>query len=130
MFSRFAQGGNGLRPVNVAVAGTDPSQVKAWRVEGNASERRMFLINKADHPVTVAVDAPGSSALVDRMTPYDPSGSGKTLDATQVRIDGHQVGANGSWPGFQSEHASIHGHTMTITLTAGETAVVTLHAHG
>jgi len=128
LFSRFAQGSTGLRPVAVSAPGADGSQVKAWQVEGNAAERRMFLINKGDHPVTVAVEAPGSGALVDRMTPYDPSGSSKTLDAAQVHIDGAAVAANGTWPGFRPTHEPITHHRMTITLAAGEATVITLHA--
>jgi len=129
LFSRFAQGTSGLRPVAVSTSDAGAGLVKAWRVEGNAAERRLFLINKADHPVTLDVAAPGSSALVDRMTPYDPTGAGKTLDAAQVRIDGRQVAADGSWPGFQPTQEQIHGDRMRITLAAGEASVITIHPH-
>ncbi len=130
LFSKFAQGTSGLRPV--AVSTDDPTagnQVKAWRVEGSAAERRLFLINKSDRPVTLTVDAPGSSALVDRMTPYDPTGAGKTLDAAQVRIDGRQVAADGTWPGFDATQEQIKGDRLTMTLGAGEASVIAIHQH-
>jgi hypothetical protein len=126
LFSHFAQGTTGLRPATVATPGT--TQVKAWQV--GSKSNRMFLINKGDQPVTLDVAAPGSSALVDRMTPYDPTGSGKTLDATQVRIDGRQVAADGSWAGFRPAHVRITHHKLTITLAAGEAAVITVPTHG
>ncbi|HEY7489158.1 MAG TPA: hypothetical protein VH912_32270 [Streptosporangiaceae bacterium] len=125
LFGRFAQGTRGLRPVAVTTA----SQVKAWQVAGAAGERRLFLINKGDVPMPVSVAAPGSAALVDRMTPYDPTGGGRTLDAAQVRIDGRQVGADGTWPGFRPAIEPIRGGRMTITLGAGEAAVLRLHVH-
>ena len=129
LFAGFAQGTSGLRPVAVAM-GEDPSAslVKAWRVEGSAGERRLFLINKADHPATLTVDAPASSALVSRMTPFDPTGAGKTLDASQVSIDGRQVAADGTWPGFHPLQQPIRAGQMTITLAAGEASVITIHA--
>lgn len=125
MFGRFAQGGTGLRPVPVTADDPGAAQVKAWRVEGGSGERRLFLINKGDHPVTLTVSAPGSTALVDRMTPYDPSGAGRTLDAPQVRVDGRQVAADGSWPGFRPTAERIHGHRMSVTVAAGEACVIT-----
>ncbi len=63
------------------------------------------------------------------MTPYDPTGAGKTLDAAQVRIDGRQVAADGSWPGFQPTQEHIHGDRMRMTLAAGEASVITIHPH-
>ena len=123
LFSRFAQGGSGLRPVDV---GGDQA-VKAWRVEGDGSQRRLFLVNKADHPVTVQVEAPASTARVSRMTPYDPSGAGRGLDAPQVRIDGRQVSADGSWPGFHPTLEGVHGGRLPVTLAAGEASVITVH---
>jgi len=129
LFSKFAQGASGLRPVPVSTSDARAELVKAYRVEGNASERRLFLINKADHPVTLDVAAPASFALVDRMTPYDPTGAGKTLEAAQVRIDGRQVAADGTWPGFQPTREQVTGDRMSITLAAGEASVVTIHPH-
>jgi hypothetical protein len=125
LFGRFVQGEAGLRPVPVS-----STAVKAWRVEGGDGERRLFLINKGDGPVPVTVTAPGSSALLDRMTPYDPAGTGRTLDAPQVRIDGRQVAADGTWPGFKPATEQIRGGTVTITLAAGEAAVLTLRDDG
>ena len=74
--------------------------------------------------MTVTVAAPGSLALVDRMTPYDPTGAGKTLDAAEVRIDGRQVAADGTWPGFRPGGRADQGQELTITLAAGEAAVI------
>jgi hypothetical protein len=125
MFSRFAQGTSGLRPVDLS--GTDPAtaQVQAWRVEGSGSQQRLFLINKGDQAVTLTVPVSGSRALVDRMTPYDPTGAGRTLDASQVRIDGRQVAADGTWPGYCPATVRASGHQLTVTLAPGETAVIT-----
>lgn len=128
LFSRFAQRGTGLRPVAVTTPQGDATQVKAWRIQGSAAERRVFLINKGDQPATVVVSAPASSVLVDRMTPYDPTGAGRTLDAAQVRIDGRQVAADGTWPGFHPEVVPVRGARMTITLAPGEASVITQHA--
>ncbi|MEP7019081.1 MAG: hypothetical protein ABI808_00405 [Pseudonocardiales bacterium] len=124
LFSKFAQGSTGLRPV--AVSTSTPSAVKAWRVQGTGGTRRLFLINKGDQQTTVSVGVPASNALVDRMTPYDPTGSGQTLAATQVRIDGRQVAADGSWPGFAPQQVQVKSHTMPITLAPGEAAVITI----
>jgi hypothetical protein len=118
LFGRFAQGSGGLRPITVREDG----QVKAWRVG-----RRLFLINKGGHPVTLTVAAPGSSARVDRMTPYDPTGAGRTLDAPEVRVDGRQVAADGTWPGFRPAVERIRGGRLTLTVAAGEASVITLH---
>jgi len=127
LFSQLAQGTSGLRRVPVTTADASAGQVKAWRVEGDAGERRLFLINKSDQPVTVAVAAPASSALVDRMTPYDPTGAGRSLDAPQVRIDGRQVAADGTWPGLKPAEQRVTGGRLAVTLAAGEAAVVTIH---
>jgi hypothetical protein len=129
LFGRFAQGTSGLRPVAVYSHDSDTSQVKAWRVDGKAADRRLFLINKGDHPVTLTVAAPGSWARVDRMTPYDPAGTGKTLNASQMRIDGRQVAADGTWPGFRPTVEPIRRGRMTITVAAGEASVISPHAH-
>ena len=60
LFARFAQGTHGLRPLALS----DERSVSAWSVD--ASERRLFLINKADRPVTLTVAAPGASYELDR----------------------------------------------------------------
>lgn len=127
LFARFAQGAHGLRPVSMSADGGAVSGVQAWQVDGHAAQRRLFLINKNDHPVTVAVTVPARTALVDRMTPYDPTGAGRTLDAPQVRVDGRQVAADGSWPGFRPETVPVKGRAMTVTLGAGEACVITVH---
>jgi hypothetical protein len=126
LFSRFAQGADGLRPVTMSRSGPDASLMKAWQV-GRAGHQRLFLINKSDHSTTASIAVSGRLALVDRMTPYDPAGSGRTLDAPGMRIDGRQVRANGVWPGFHPRAALLRHHHLTITLAAGEAAVV---SHG
>lgn len=127
LFSRFAQGSSGLRPVAVSTAAGDTTRVRAWRVQGHGGERRLFLANKGDEPATVAVSVPASSVLVDRMTPYDPTGAGRTLDAPQVRVDGRQVSADGTWAGFRPTFQRIRGHRLTTTLAPGEASVLTMH---
>jgi len=79
--------------------------------------------------VTLDVAAPASSALVDRMTPYDPTGAGETLNAAQVRVDGRQVAADGTRPGFQPTREQVAGDRMSITLAAGEASVITIRPH-
>ena len=126
LFARFAQETRGLRPVAVGADSTAGTQVKAWRVDVGASERRLFVVSSADHPLTVTVAAPGSRYELDRMTPYDPTGAGRTLDAPQVRIDGRSVAADGSWPGFAPTVGNIVRGRLQIALGAGEAAVLTL----
>lgn len=122
LFARFAQNTDGLRPAYVT---TDAERKpEAWQVEAKGREHRLFVINKADRPATVTVPVQGTTASVDRMTPYDPDGS-RTLDAPQVRIDGRQVAADGGWPGFRPSIVHASGHRTTLTLAAGEAAVVT-----
>lgn len=121
-FSHFAQGTNGLRPV--AVDSQDPSHLAAWRVQSDDGERRLFLINKGDSPVNVDVSAAASHALVDRMTPLDATGAGKTLDAPAMTVDGRQVSADGTWPGFAPTTQTLHGGHAKLSLAPGETMVV------
>ena len=40
------------------------------------------------------------------MTPYDPTGAGRTLDAPDMRIDGQAVAADGTFPGLAADPAS------------------------
>ncbi|MET7550784.1 hypothetical protein [Streptomyces sp. NPDC005078] len=121
LFDRFAQNTDGLRPAYVT---TDAERKpEAWQVEAKGREHRLFVINKADRPATVTVPVQGTAA-VDRMTPYDPDGN-RTLDAPQVRIDGRQVAADGNCPGFRPSIVHASGHRTTLTLAAGEAAVVT-----
>jgi hypothetical protein len=130
LFARFAQQTSGLRPVAVGAQSPAGAQVKAWRVDAGASERRLFVVNTADRALTVSVAAPGSRYELDRMTPYDPTGAGRTLDAPQVRIDGRALSTDGSWPGFEPEVGRMARGRLQIALGAGEAAVVTLRSRG
>jgi hypothetical protein len=81
-------------------------------------QRRLFLIGKAAGPAAVAV--PPGTYRIDRMTPYDPEGTGRTLGAPAVRIDGRAVTADGAWPGERPVAGA-----GPVRLGAGETAVIT-----
>ncbi len=126
LFSRFAQGTRGLRPVAIDSADPAVSALKAWRVEGRGATRRLFAINKQRRPVTLTVAAPGSGYAISRMTPHDPTGAGRVLDAPETRIDGRAVLPGGAWPGFAPETAAIHGGRFELTVGAGEAVVVTV----
>ena len=122
LFARFAQGGHGLRPV--AVDGGTDDGLRAWSVEGRPGEgKRLFLVNKGDHPVTVHVRGPAQTYELDRMTPHDPDGAGRVLDAPDVRIDGRQVGADGVWPGFSPTRVKARHGELTVELGTGEAVV-------
>jgi len=127
MFSELAQGMGDLHRVPLTTAGPNPLPVKAWQVRGKGAETRLFLINKGEAPVTVDVEAPGARVALDRMTPFDPTGAGRTLSAPEVRIDGRAVGADGRWPGLDPESVKHDGHTVPVTIGGGETVVVTNH---
>ena len=78
-------------------------------------------------PQTVALlRATGARYMLDRMTPYDPTGAGRTLDAPEVRIDGHAIAADGSWPGFAPTTGRIARGRLNVALAPGEVAVLTL----
>jgi hypothetical protein len=124
-FAHVAQGSSGLRPV--PVTGAEAGMVKAWRMQGEAGVRRLVLLNKSDQPTTVDVALPTATATVDRMTPFDPTGAGNTLAAPQVRVDGRQVAADGSWPGFNPTTETVRGTQLPISLAPGEAAAVTIH---
>jgi hypothetical protein len=124
LFARLAQGMSGLRPVTV-----ENVPVKAWQLSGPRSERRLFLINKGSSPVTIDVEASQARVELDRMTPHDPTGAGRTLDAPDVRIDGRSLAANGEFPGLDPSVAETHGGRVPVTLVPGEAVVVTLHGH-
>jgi hypothetical protein len=124
LFARLAQGAHKLRPVDLSDVTPDGSHVSAWRVD-QRDDQRLFLINKDDGPVTLTVPAPGARYSVNRMAPYDPTGAGRTLDAPAVRIDGREVAADGTWPGFRPTIASTHGGRLTVHLAPGETVVLT-----
>ena len=107
LFSRFAQDTRGLRPVALA-PGADPSaRIRAWEVDAGSDGRRLLLVNLAARPLTAAVGVPGERYEINRMTPFDPTGAGRTLDAPQVRIDGRAVAADGTWPGFRPSAGRI-----------------------
>jgi hypothetical protein len=125
LFARFAQGTRGLRPLAVAADPAAAAQVRAWQVDAGGSQR-LFVVNLADRPLTVSVAAPTSRYELDRMAPYDPTGAGRTLDAPQVRIDGHAVSADGTWPGFAPTRGEIDDGRLQVALGTGEAAVVTL----
>ena len=122
LFAHFAQGTNGLRPV--AVAGQDAASISAWRVEAGANERRLFLINKSTSSLTTSVANVAPGSLMSRMTPFDPTGAGLVLDAASLKIDGRQVQADGSWPGFAPTTVSPAGGVMNVTLGPGEAVVI------
>ena len=105
LFSRFAQDTQGLRPVPIAPSaeGGAAAPLKAWQVVRGRAGRRLFVANMSGVPQTLALRAPESRYMLDRMTPYDPTGGGRTLDAPQVRIDGRAVAADGTWPGVQPD---------------------------
>jgi hypothetical protein len=127
LFSRLAQGTSGLRPVAVDATGPAGASLRAWAVRGNRSERRLFLINKGSAPVTVALQAPGARVGVNRMTPFDPTGSGRTLDASDVRVDGQAVAADGTFPALAPTMLRTHGGQLALSVAPGEAVVVTLH---
>jgi hypothetical protein len=127
LFTELAQGMRDLHRVPVNATGRDPLAVKAWQVRGKGSETRLFLINKGETPVTVDVEAPGARVAIDRMTPFDPTGQGRTLSAPEVRIDGRSVGADGRWPGLDPEIVKHNGDNVPVTIGPGETVVVTNH---
>jgi len=128
LFAEFAQGTDGLRPV--AVSTEDGSLVKGWQVQGEAAERRLFLINKSDHSVDMTVSAPAASYQLNRMSPHDPTGAGRTLDAPEMRIDGRAVSADGAWPGFDATEGAISRGRFEVSLGSGEAVVITLHGKG
>ena len=126
LFSRFAHGTRGLRPVAPA-PGSDPAaRVKAWQVDAGAEGRRLFLVNLSDRPLTTAVAAPGKRYELSRMTPFDPTGAGRSLDAPEVRIDGRAVAADGRWPGFAPTTGKIVRGQLRVALAPGEAAALTL----
>jgi hypothetical protein len=128
LFARFAQGATGLRPVAVDAHRPTGGEVTAWRMEDEGGARRLFLLNRSRRAATVAVAAAATSFELHRMTPHDPAGAGRTLDAPAVRIDGRAVSPDGTWPGFRPEAGVIDGARLDVTLGAGEAAVVTLRA--
>ncbi len=78
--------------------------------------------------MTLSVPIPFSRYKVTRMSPYNPAEDGRTLTAPEVRIDGRAVAADGSWPGFSPTAAETGRDGLSITLGAGEAAVLTFTA--
>ena len=122
LFGRLAQGTTNLRPV--ALGG----QVSAWSMRVRGGPRRLFVINKGPVPTTVGIPAMGLTAGLNRMTPFDPTGAGRTLDAPEVRIDGRAVAADGTF-GFSPTVVRMQRGRLPITLVPGEAAVVTVFDH-
>jgi hypothetical protein len=122
LFAHLAQGTNGLRPVTVS--GKDAGSISAWRTEAGNGERRLFMINKGDAPVITNVSGTASRVLVHRMTPLDPTGGGRALNAPAMQIDGRQVAADGTWPGFAPTSQTVSGGQTNFTLVPGEAVVV------
>jgi len=123
LFARLAQGTTDLRPVTLDA--TVP--VSAWEVRTTRSDRRLFLVNKGSTPVTVNVPAPRSLIEMNRMTPYDPTGAGRTLDARDMRIDGRAVAPDGTFPGLEPTVTRSEGGPLPVTMGPGEAVVLTLH---
>jgi hypothetical protein len=72
--------------------------------QGVASRRRSLGTpavphHKGDRPVTLNVKARASWFTLSRMTPLDPAGLGRTLDAPMVRVDGREVSPTGAGRG-------------------------------
>ena len=87
--------------------------------------RTSLLVSRPDPtPRPVEALSPGARYLLDRMTPYDASGEGRTLAAPDVRIDGRSVAADGSWPGFAPESGAVHGGHVSVHLGVGEAVVL------
>jgi hypothetical protein len=121
-FAKFAQGTSGLRPV--AASGQDAGRVSAWRVEAGAGERRLFVINKSVSPLTTSVSSAASRVLVHTMQSFDPTGTGKTVDASANQIDGRQVAADGTWPGFAATSLDLSAGSTVLSLAPGAAAVL------
>ena len=102
------------------------ARVSAWQVEDEHRFDTMFLINKSSSTVTLNVDVPDGSSRVEvnRMAPHDPTGAGRTLNASQVRIDGRVVAADGTWPGFEPQAIEPQSGGVEVVLGAGEAAVL------
>lgn len=124
LFAQLAEGTTGLRPV--AVDG--PVPVTGWEVRAG-SQQRVFLINNGATPVTVEVSTPAARVITDRMTPYDPTGAGRTLDAPDVRVDGQAVAPDGTFPGLAPTTATTRGGRLPAAIAPGEALVLTIDDH-
>ena len=123
LFARLAQGTTGLRPLTLDAA----APVAAWQVRSGPSERRVFLINKGASAVTINLQTAPALAAIDRLTPYDATGAGRTLDAPEMRIDGQAVAVDGAFPGLAPTHATVLGGQLPVTTAPGEAVSITLH---
>jgi hypothetical protein len=122
LFAELAQGADGLRPL-AAGGGAGAPDVSAWQVD-DGPERRVFLVNKTDRPVGVDVRLGTPLAWVHRLTPHDPAGAGRTLDAPEVRLDGRAVAADGTWPGLRPRVERARRGRLRVELAPGEAAAV------
>jgi hypothetical protein len=125
LFAQLAEGTTGLRPV--ALDGSVP--VAAWEVRAGA-QRRLFLINNGAAPATVEVRTRAERVTTDRMTPYDPTGAGRTLDAPDVRVDGQAVAPDGTFPGLAPTTAGSSGGRLPVAIAPGEAVVLTMAPDG
>ena len=71
-------------------------------------------------PRRSTVTRPAARYGLDRMTPYDPTGAGRTLDAPEVRIDGRAVAPDGTFGPLVP--AIVRG---PVTIAPGEAVVIT-----
>ena len=126
LFALLAQGTDGLRPVTVVPTSAGDVPVGAWEIRAG-TQRRLFLINNAATPLTIDAQTPGSRVDLDRLTPYDPTGAGRTLDAPDMRLDGRALAADGSFPGLAPAVIGTPAGDLAITLAPGEAVVVTPH---
>jgi hypothetical protein len=128
LFARFAQDSRNLRPVVVRAAQPSAAALKAWAVGARGRSERLFLINKGAQALTVEVAAAtleSSAVALHRMTPYDPAGAGRTLDAPEVLVDGRSVAPDGTWPGFDPTTAAVRRGRLRLVVGSGEAVVVT-----
>jgi hypothetical protein len=129
LFAHFAQETRGLRPVAIVPerAADAGELLSAWQLEAGdrqAPERRLFVVNRSPSALTATIAGPRSRYLIDRMTPFDPTGGGRLLDAPQVRIDGRAVSSDGRWPGFAPTSGRAVRGRLRLALGPGEVAVV------
>ena len=94
-------------------------RIRAWEVDAGREAAGGCSSTSRARPLTAAVAAPGGRYEIDRMTPFDPTGAGRTLDAPQVRIDGRAVAADGSWPGFAPTAGRIARGQVRVALARG-----------
>jgi hypothetical protein len=122
MFAHFAQGTTAC-DLSPSPARTRPASPHGGSRQA-ANERRLFLINKSTSSLTTSVANVAPGSLMSRMTPFDPTGAGLVLDAASLKIDGRQVRADGTWPGFAPTTVSPAGGVMNVTLGPGEAVVI------